>query len=121
MSDQPPPSSDVPPATREPYPFWGYPDLILFIGLVIPSMLLGMGLVKAANFLFRVHAPHRAAELLAGQFVGYAFLFGALMLILRVQYDRPFWRSLAWIEAGLPVLWMVLPGLGTAIAVAMLA
>ena len=51
MSDQPPPSSDVPPATREPYPFWGYPDLILFIGLVIPSMLLGMGLVLATTMV----------------------------------------------------------------------
>src|SRR5882724_1089080 len=115
IDDQPPP----PAPERDP--FWGYSDLILFAGLGIPSMLLGFGLVKGATFLFRVHAPNRAAELLAGQFAGYAFLFGALMLILRAQYDRPFWRSLGWIEPRLPLLWLVLPGLATAIAVAMLA
>jgi len=114
----PPPQ---PPPAPERDPCWGYSDLLLFMGLAIPSLLLGIGFVKGASFLLRIHAPNRAAELLTGQFAGYAVLFGALRLILRVQYGRPFWRSLGWIGPGLPYIWIVLPGLGTAITVAMLA
>ena len=37
-------------------------------------------------------------ELLPAQFLGYLFLFGGLLAIFRLKYDRPFWRSLAWIK-----------------------
>src|SRR5438093_998765 len=93
---EPPPLPGLPPPAPERDPFWGYSDLILFAGLAIPSMLLGLGVVNAANYLLRVHAPNPAAEQLAVQSAAYAFLFGALTLILRVQYGQPFWRSLGW-------------------------
>jgi len=45
-------------------------------------------------FLFHIHAALRVSELLAEQFLGYGILFGGLLLMFRLQYERPFWRSL---------------------------
>ena len=110
-----------PPEQAERYPFWGYSDLLLFAGLVLPCMLIGIGLVRVVMFLLHVHAGIRAAELLPEQFVGYTLLFGALILLFRVQYNRPFWRSLAWTEPPLPLGWIGLMGVGAALGVSILA
>jgi membrane protease YdiL (CAAX protease family) len=80
-------------------------------------MLVAMGAVRLVKSLL----PNRAAEQLVLQSAIYGLLFGVLTMILRVQYGRPFWRSLGWIESGIPVMRIVLLGLGTAIALAMLA
>src|SRR5689334_3742379 len=120
MTPEPPPAP-APAAEPERYPFWGYTDLLLFAGLAIPSLLLGWALVKAflAAFHFRVRLP--VLELLPEQFLGYAILFGALALILRLQYDRPFWRSLAWWPTRVPIGIIGAAGMACAIAVAFLA
>ena len=108
------------PPPPERYPFWGYSDLLLFAGLAIPCMLLGWAVVRALFVIFRIHTTLSVVELLPQQFLGYAFLFGALALVFRMQYDRPFWDSLGWRRAPMPFLWMVIFGFATAIAVAML-
>jgi len=54
------------------------------------------------------------SELLSEQFLGYGILFGGLLLIFRMQYERPFWRSLGWTRASIPFLWNVICGLGAA-------
>src|SRR5471030_1068283 len=103
MSDAQPPApvepvpEAFPTATPAPdrYPFWGYGDLLLFAGLAIPCLLLGAGLVKLVLWMFHVHPAVRVAELLPEQFLGYVLLFGMLRLIFRLEYERPFWSSLA--------------------------
>ncbi len=112
--------SAIAPANPERYPFWTYGDLFLFFGLAVPCLLLGWALVKAASWALHVHFAAKAAGPLAEQLVAYLALFGALSLILRVQYDRPFWRSLAWTGFRLPFLWVVIFGLSTAYGVAIL-
>ena len=134
MSDNPPPldagpvgaeapAPPPPPPPPERYPFWGYADLVLFIGLAVPCMLIGgilaLAAAKAVYFVFHVHAKIPAVEPLIEQFGGYALLFSALALILQ-QYDRPFWRSLGWIPARVPFLWIIICGLGSALGVAFL-
>jgi membrane protease YdiL (CAAX protease family) len=122
-----PPSSDpaeaepppAPPAPPERDPFWGYSDVFLFIGLAIPCMFLGWALIQGPLHLFHIHPAAHAAELLAEQLAGYLLLFCALRLIFRVQYDRPFWRSLGWTHMDVPFLWLVIFGFTTAITVAM--
>lgn len=127
MSDQPPvpmePVPELPPAPPEPepYPFWGYGDVLLFAGLVIPCMLLGYGLVKGALWLLHIHPAVRVAELLPEQFLGYLLLFGALLLIFRLEYERPFWASLAWSRPALPLTWIVIAGFAAAYAVALVS
>lgn len=104
----------------ERYPFWGYADVCLFAGLVIPSMLLGLGLVKAVFSVLRIHSSLRVVELLPEQLLGYLLLFGALAMTLRLHYGRPFWRSLAWLPMNVPPLWVVAAGVGTSLSVALL-
>jgi uncharacterized protein len=105
-----PPAPLEPVAPPERVPFWGYADLVIFAGLAIPCMLLGFGVVKLALWMLRLHPSVRTWELLAEQFVGYGFLFAALAVMFRLQYDRPFWRSLGWISPRISFLSIVCYG-----------
>lgn len=115
----PPPASgpEAAPAPAEREPFWGYADLFLFMGLAIPCLLAGWAMVKGVLLIFHLHAQARVAELLPEQFLGYVLLFGVLKLMFRVQYDRPFWRSLGWQPFRIPALWVISCGLATAVLV----
>src|SRR5581483_2292087 len=113
--ESPPPAVGPPPPEREP--FWTYTDLAIFAGLTIPSLLLGLGLVRLVEFVFRIHPKIRMLELLPGQFLGYGLMFSGLMLLFRWQYHRPFWRSLGWTPLRLSPLVVVVAGLATAFGV----
>jgi uncharacterized protein len=130
MTPEPPPPPDTMPPEATPHPaefplpppprdpFWSYSDLFLFIGLAIPSMLFGWVAVQGVLHLLHIHLAVHAAELLAEQLAGYAVLFSVLRMIFLVQYHRPFWRSLGWINPTAPFLWLVAAGFATAIGVA---
>jgi membrane protease YdiL (CAAX protease family) len=119
---EPPPPASPPPPERDP--FWSYSDLALFLLLAIPCLfaggLLALTMVKSAFAAFPIHARIPALEPLAAQLCGDALLFAVLALILRLAYDRPFWRSLGWLPARIPFLWVVICGLGCALSVALL-
>jgi hypothetical protein len=108
------PSLPPPPPAREP--FWGYSELLLFIGVAPVCMGLSLGLVKGVLYLLHAHPP-AVAELLPAQLLFYIFLFGALGAVFRVGYDQPFWRSLGWRRSRIPFLWIVISGMGTALLV----
>jgi len=110
----------VPPPAPEPYPFWSYSDLILFAGLVIPCMLAGWAVVKGLFTVLHIHSTLKVVELLPEQLLGYAFLFGALAVLLRVEYDRPFWRSFGWLPLRMPPVTIVACGVATSLSVAFL-
>jgi hypothetical protein len=116
-SEEPAPPPPAPPEP-ERYPFWGYSDLLVFAGLAIPSMLTGWAVVKGGMWLFHIHAALRVSELLSEQFLGYGILFGGLLLMFRIEYERPFWRSLGWTRTSLPFLWNIICGLAAALVVA---
>jgi hypothetical protein len=89
-----------PETPRQRAPFWGYLDLLLFIGAASPA-LLAAGLVVRALFAgFAAHGQGKAPELLAAQFLWYGFCFAFLYLLLKLKYDRPFWESLGWVRFG---------------------
>jgi len=75
------------------YPFWGYKDMAIFLGAVIPAFLASQGLVL---LLRQVSAPSRAVEALAGQFLLYGMLFYFLVALFRVRHGRDFWESMSW-------------------------
>ncbi len=110
MTAEPP---DEPSPEREP--FWGYGDLLVILGLAIVSILAGAGLVVILFRLLHLHSL-RAAEVIAQQSVIYALLFGSIAMLFRVEYDRPFWRSLGWNHVDRPAV-LVLFGAGAAILV----
>jgi membrane protease YdiL (CAAX protease family) len=106
----------APPPPREPerYPFWNYLDVVLFLGMALPSLMMG-GLAARAIFGFLyLHYVPRVAELLSAQLIVYLVLFGFLWLLFRARYDRPFWRSLAWTRSRIPFLWIIISGFLTA-------
>ena len=113
--EPPAPESPPPPPPREP--FWSYTDLLIFIGLAIPCLLLGIGVVRALEFVLHLQPRVRIIELLPAQFLGYALMFTALMLLFRWQYGRPFWRSLGWTELRLSPVLILVAGLLTAFGV----
>ncbi|MGP8243772.1 MAG: lysostaphin resistance A-like protein [Bryobacteraceae bacterium] len=112
-----PPLPEPPPET-EGNPFWSYLDVLVFAGLAVPSLLLGSLLVRLAMALFHWHARFRVAEAVPAQFLGYLILFGLLALLLRMEYERPFWRSLGWRRLGWPPLRIVVCGFAAAFGVA---
>jgi uncharacterized protein len=122
--EQPPPESpafeprpEPSPARPERYPFWTYADVLIFAGLAIPSMLIGVLIVRAVMFLLRIRTKLAIAESLPAEFLGYGVLFGAVWLIFRMHYGRPFWRSLAWVDPPIPALRIAVYGLLTAFGV----
>ncbi len=117
--DSGPPATPPPPEPApERYPFWGYSDFLLFAGLAIPSLLVGLITVRTILRLLRIRTTVQAAELIPEQFLGYLLLFGALAVIFRVQYGKPFWHSLGWVPIRMPFTLVIAAGVVTAFAVA---
>jgi hypothetical protein len=79
-------------------------------------------LVTAVAMLAGAHTPGKAGapELLAAQSMIYVLAFGSLALLFRVQYDRPFWRSLGWRNFSMPIPQVILLGAVTAYTVSFL-
>ncbi|MBI4877645.1 MAG: CPBP family intramembrane metalloprotease [Acidobacteria bacterium] len=114
MSQSPAPA----PPAREP--FWGYPDLALFAMLSIPSLLAAFALVQGALLVTGFRPAGKAGPLLAGQFLGYGFLFLSLYGLLKLRYDRPFWSSLGWVKPRYGLVHSTLGGTLVALAIAAL-
>ncbi|MCX6620767.1 MAG: CPBP family intramembrane metalloprotease [Acidobacteria bacterium] len=76
--------------------FWSWLDVVVFILLGVPSMLLASLLVHGLFLLLPYRPAGRAPELLGAQFAGYTFWFLSLYFLLKLKYDRPFWSSLGW-------------------------
>ncbi len=70
-------------------------DLLLFAAMTLPCMALGILLVRGVVWLFHRHPALVVVELLPAQILGYLMVFGAIAVMFRAQYGKPFWRSLA--------------------------
>jgi uncharacterized protein len=75
----------------DPYPFWTYEDLALFLGAIIPSVGLAWLVVRISRL-----SSEAAAAVLLYQSLIYALLLGVLYLLISGRYHQPFWRSLGW-------------------------
>jgi CAAX protease family protein len=100
--------------------FWGYQDLAIFLGLALPCLVGGALIVKGALLALYITSPVKAVELLPGQFLGYALLFAALAMLLRLEYERPFWRSLGWRWPKYSIASIAVSGIALAFAIAIL-
>jgi hypothetical protein len=77
-------------------PLWGFQDLMLLIGAILPALLAGAGVVRLGRAVAQPLFTNRAAEVVAFQVAFYVVTLGALYLILAVRHGLPFWRSLGW-------------------------
>ena len=114
------PTAPTPAAQPERVPFWGYADVFLIAGLSLPCMFLGWALVHLAVRITHLHMAS-GVEAAPEMLIGYGLLFTALMVIFRVQYDRPLWRSLGWTWSGVPIVGCVLYGFATTILMGIVA
>ncbi len=84
------------PAPRQRWPFWTYEDLALFVAAVLPSLALGALALRVSRLVAPAIFRSDAASTLAFQLYIYAFLLGALFLLISWKYGQPFWSSLGW-------------------------
>ena len=98
MSDPEPPGLPEPP---ERYPFWGYADLFVFIGLAMAGQIAALLLVQVVLWILHAEVKNDLLRMVPAQFLGYLFLFLCVWLMFRAQYGRPFWRSMGWTDVPL--------------------
>lgn len=100
-------------------PFFDYSDLFVFVGLLAAALVLAALLVRLVTAPF--HTPV-TLQLLFSQIVLYFLAFGALAVLFRVRYFRPFWRSLGWKRISIPdAIGAILAGPLLVIGIAILA
>ena len=88
-------------------PVWGYQDLALFLSSVLPSLALAGLLLRAGRMLAPRWFISDAARTLVFQSFMYAFLIGALYLVIAWRYGEPFWSALGW-NFPIPRAWLLL-------------
>jgi membrane protease YdiL (CAAX protease family) len=96
------------PAPREPH--WGWEDVALLIGSVLPVLFIASLIVRGVRLL----ASSESIQTLAFNGLIDALLFGVLYALVAARYGRPFWRSLHFVR-GWRLAWFLLPA-GAALA-----
>lgn len=84
----------LPPVVREP--FWGYTDLLIFVGLLVASVAM---IVVAVGFLVAIRPKLQTDQtplLLPTQFALYGFIYLCFYAVFRSRYGRPVLPSLGW-------------------------
>jgi membrane protease YdiL (CAAX protease family) len=102
------------------WPAWGWEDVALLIGAVLPSLLLGTGLMRVLRRLAPGLFGVVAVATLTYQLFVYVFLVGALFLLISWKYGQPFWKALGWTMAFRGAITSVLAGPLLAVGVSFL-
>jgi len=113
----PPPAEAPPPIDRKSDPFWRYADVALFAGLLVASALISILLVPLVFSGFHIRVASKVTEAIVMQTLLYILGFSGLGLLLHVEYQRPFWRSLGWTGFRLAPWLVSLCGIATAFGV----
>jgi len=71
--------------------FWSYEDLALFVGAVLPALVIAKLGEQA------IHFSNEGLRQVAFQVLLYLLLTMVLYFLIASRYRRPFWRSLGWI------------------------
>ncbi len=85
------------PPPPERFPFWGYRELLMFVGFFVASMAAGFLLFSGSQRLLHFKVANEAARQIVPMFLGYLVLFLLVRMWFQVQYGRPFWPSMGWL------------------------
>ena len=80
----------------EPYPFWGWLDLLIVLGLLVALMLLILVGAKAATMVDPALKTDPVPLFVPIQLAAYLAVYVAFLLLFRFRFDRPVFSSLGW-------------------------
>src|SRR5678809_989705 len=106
--------------SREHRAFWGFEDLALFLGAILPAWLVGVLLIRFGRALAPGAFSNNAVRALVFQSAIYALLVGALYMVITFRYRRPFWQSMGWVAPEQGKWWCILGGPALAIGLSIL-
>jgi len=95
---------------------WGYQDLLLFTFLSLVAVLVSQLAMRLLAGLLHVETKS-ALILIPSQLLLYAGIFAVLFALIKLQYGREFWPSLAWTDSSVAPAAAFLMGLACAFAV----
>ena len=110
----------VTPEPAPPYPFWGYEDVAMFVGMILPAVALSVLLIAAGAAVDPGFFRQPVIQNLGGQLLTYVLLFGGLAQLFRVKYGQPLFASLAWVLSFSRALWPMLAGPPLALSIGLL-
>jgi membrane protease YdiL (CAAX protease family) len=90
MTNPPP----APAASRAP--FWGWLDVLLTLGAILPAFALTAGAILLAVFVLGVK-PTPVQSAMPSQFLAYLLWLAAASYSFRLRHKQPFWRSLGFV------------------------
>jgi membrane protease YdiL (CAAX protease family) len=102
------------------WPAWGWEDVALLMGAVLPSLLLGLALMRTLRWMAPGLFGVAAVATLTYQLFVYAFLIGALFLLISWKYGQSFWKALGFAMAFRGATASVLAGPALAVSVSFL-
>jgi membrane protease YdiL (CAAX protease family) len=105
---------------RDSRAFWGFEDLALFLGAVLPAWMVGMLLIRFGRALAPGAFSNDAVRALAFQSAIYALLIGALYMVIAFRYRRPLWQSMGWVAPERGKWWCIFGGPALAIGLSIL-
>jgi hypothetical protein len=97
-------------ASRDSRAFWGFEDLALFLGAVLPAWLVGTLVLRFGRALAPGAFSNNAVRALVFQSAIYALLVGAMYMVITFRYGRPFWKSMGWVAPERGAWWCVFGG-----------
>ncbi len=109
-----------PVTAPERFPFWGFQDLLVMAGLVVPCFLVAAAIVNLGFGVNPEELGSRAVPVLASQFLFWAFWFVCLWFLLRARYERAIGDALRWGRPRRSMVTFVLLGVMQAFAIALL-
>jgi len=86
------PFEHAPPPPRRPV--WGWEDVAVLTGAVLPAFFVGMGLMRLLRWLAPTPFQATAVTTLTFQLFVYALLVGALFFLVSWKYGEPVWPAL---------------------------
>ena len=102
------------------WPAWGWDDVALLVGAVLPAFGLGLLLMRGLRWLAPGLFGLVAVNTLTFQLLVYIFLVGALFLLISGKYEQPFWTALGWTMAFRGAILSILAGPALAVGVSVL-
>ena len=106
--------------SRDTRAFWGFEDLALFLGAILPAWWLGTRVVRLGLTLTPNAFSNEAVRQLAFQSAIYALLVGTLYSVITSRYRRPFWQSMGWVAPERGKWWCIFGGPALAIGLSIL-